>query len=699
MKAVRAPLCGERWPGWAGGGGCVSPKGLAASLTLKEPISDLRAGPCARLAAMALGLAALRALEAGGAEAGGVEAGGAEAGGGGGGAACPCMDRRMRSGSALADPLQALAAALDPTLPGPVRPVMAAQLLLRVGFTVASSGGDQWGDAAAAAASGAAGGSQEPAPLPLMPASDRGKVGPTAFLTGQFMLARNLHNGPWPGIVSDTWRLAAALLRDKAECTTGAWAAGTGTWLFPAAAPRLVAAALAGGALPLLERLLRRAGDGLGELQAFHLSVCSGELTWRRVLPLLAYGEPLQALHFDICPTVHTWCRALPLLAYGEPLQASALLATATKLLRRTEPRALLMWVGSDEARLGLAPVLELLNTAIRPWRSDGPSPPALRRLALVLSLALPEWLPELWRLIRAVALDAAADWGVVSPLLRVLLVHSFEVPTPLDAPQLAAAAAGSGASGSSGSGTARSGGSSGSGTARSGGSSGTAGSGGSGSSASGGGSPGGLVWPPPGLPLAEVVGAARGVLQRRGSDAKPWMPLYHTAWMAAWRVALTWPEEVLALDAAGSPFAWRSEGVRAVAAVLQRERGVQGIAEILRDLGALLGWTACGDGSLGAGQGSMQVVAKNGGVLAFDAAAMMVPLEEARRRLGLPPACANPACANLAGDSEAGLRLRQCGACGRASYCSREGQTAHWRSGHKEACGRASGGGEQQQG
>ncbi|KAG2489054.1 hypothetical protein HYH03_012490 [Edaphochlamys debaryana] len=53
-----------------------------------------------------------------------------------------------------------------------------------------------------------------------------------------------------------------------------------------------------------------------------------------------------------------------------------------------------------------------------------------------------------------------------------------------------------------------------------------------------------------------------------------------------------------------------------------------------------------------------------------------------------LLPACANPACANLAGDSEAGLRLQRCAGCQAVSYCCKECQTAHWRAGHKAACG-----------
>ncbi|PNH09331.1 hypothetical protein TSOC_004055 [Tetrabaena socialis] len=48
---------------------------------------------------------------------------------------------------------------------------------------------------------------------------------------------------------------------------------------------------------------------------------------------------------------------------------------------------------------------------------------------------------------------------------------------------------------------------------------------------------------------------------------------------------------------------------------------------------------------------------------------------------------CANPACDNLAGDSEAGLPLRACGRCGGAWYCRKECLAAHWRSGHREAC------------
>ncbi|KXZ51214.1 hypothetical protein GPECTOR_13g701 [Gonium pectorale] len=52
-------------------------------------------------------------------------------------------------------------------------------------------------------------------------------------------------------------------------------------------------------------------------------------------------------------------------------------------------------------------------------------------------------------------------------------------------------------------------------------------------------------------------------------------------------------------------------------------------------------------------------------------------------------PGCANPGCDNLAGDSEADLPLKACAGCGAVGYCCRECQTAHWRTGHKVACGR----------
>ncbi len=50
---------------------------------------------------------------------------------------------------------------------------------------------------------------------------------------------------------------------------------------------------------------------------------------------------------------------------------------------------------------------------------------------------------------------------------------------------------------------------------------------------------------------------------------------------------------------------------------------------------------------------------------------------------------CSNPRCAELAGDSEAGVVLRRCGgACGgAAAYCCAACQRAHWAAGHRDEC------------
>eukprot|EP00198_Chlamydomonas_reinhardtii_P011416 XP_001700753.1 predicted protein [Chlamydomonas reinhardtii] len=68
-------------------------------------------------------------------------------------------------------------------------------------------------------------------------------------------------------------------------------------------------------------------------------------------------------------------------------------------------------------------------------------------------------------------------------------------------------------------------------------------------------------------------------------------------------------------------------------------------------------------------------------------------PLSEVRARLQLPRLCSNPACVVLKGDCEVELPLKACGGCGgAAAYCCRDCQVAHWRAGHKAACGKVTG-------
>ncbi|KXZ47676.1 hypothetical protein GPECTOR_33g558 [Gonium pectorale] len=74
-------------------------------------------------------------------------------------------------------------------------------------------------------------------------------------------------------------------------------------------------------------------------------------------------------------------------------------------------------------------------------------------------------------------------------------------------------------------------------------------------------------------------------------------------------------------------------------------------------------------------------------GVALTDEAEALVAAMDAAGEGALLRTCANPECVNLEGDSEADLKLLACGRCGAVGYCCRGCQTAHWKSGHKEAC------------
>ncbi|KAG2486374.1 hypothetical protein HYH03_014954 [Edaphochlamys debaryana] len=617
----------------------------------------IASGPCARHTGMVLGLAALRELEGG---AGGGSGGGGGGAGGEGGAPCACSGGALR-GEGLGACLQAMLNAMrlgrlgQTSSVGLPRPLTDARLVLRVGFALVASAGQQ------GAAAGGAGGSRDPAPpahLVLLGPRDVAFLGSTAFtdLMGSLSL-RWPWRWPWLGLASEAWRLAAALLRrevlgerkgplklcgDAASLllnySAGHGSDGDGPRCFLAEAPPHVAAALAGGALPFLERLLRRAGDEPQGLEA-------GVLT-----------------HMGRAGT-GSFADVIPLLVYGEPLQAAALVATVTKLLRRTQAEALL---GGEEPagnEIGTWVAADLLAAVAHPWRSGDPSPAALSRLALVLSLALPEWLPELSRLVRqAAALDQAA-WtegrrgegqrqpgkgGDTEPPAALCAYAVALLETAMEAYAAATAAAPeeapADAEDNSSGGTELDP---------------TATASSSRSAVSD--SSGILAWPPQGLAEAEVVGAALGLLERWRPHPPVYADLYHQTGMGAVRLVETRPEEVRGLSASGSAFAWRPEAVRAVAEAL-RGRGDEG-AQAEGEEGAQ-SWDVIVAVELEAWAASQEHIPELGWAAGVDEKGyilstieLLVPPAEARRCLGL-------------------------------SYCCRECETAHWRSGHKEACG-----------
>ncbi len=128
------------------------------------------------------------------------------------------------------------------------------------------------------------------------------------------------------------------------------------------------------------------------------------------------------------------------------------------------------------------------------------------------------------------------------------------------------------------------------------------------------------------------------------------------------------------------------------LATLQDRLGGLEGSSVLLEGLEALRtlleGWRP-----------GMAAAPGQGGLMTRLQAAGSVVLSEASARclldaMPLPtphalqlPGCANPACGNVDGGSEAGLPLKACARCGAVAYCSRECQLQAWRSGHKDAC------------
>ncbi|PNH04588.1 hypothetical protein TSOC_009227 [Tetrabaena socialis] len=403
----------------------------------------------------------------------------------------------------------------------------------------------------------------------------------------------------------------------------------------PPAPPPGLAAALAGGLLPCLERLLRRADEE-------------------------PHG-PESAVVSALLRRHHTWPLWAHLLEYGEPRQAAALLATVAKLLRRrAAPPA--PGAPSGDDRLAIALCTSVLVSALA--ASADLSQAEGRQRARLLTYAACQWLPALSEL----ALQALADPRapgtshmrvLLTPLLSWLPLLASRCKA---AGEAAAAAAGpadeAAAADAAGSAAAE---------------------------AAGG-------WRL--LLLEEVrvvplLGGALRLAQHPHARLHPDMRAALAESCCA--VAAAWPDEVL--RAAGVSAAWWPPRLLRALLPQLRESGRAAQADATEALAAWLeGRTAGGSGGCGSSGGA------EGGARARLLAAVaavqdgagwrgvpLVPLAEARAVLRT---CSYPSCVRLDGDSEAEAVLRWCRFCGLSCYCCGQCQLSHWQEGgHKQAC------------
>ncbi|KXZ44378.1 hypothetical protein GPECTOR_68g349 [Gonium pectorale] len=508
----------------------------------------------------------------------------------------------------------------------------------------------------------------------------------------------------WRAAAADWWRLAAAVAAEAVHYATGPSRAAAlahilfHVWLdvddalcLPPEPHPVLAAALDGGLLRCLELLLRRAGRAPQGPEAACVRHASGA----------------EDSVFDYM------CQ---LLAYGEPRQAAALVATLHKLLRLADPRVVLLppWQPEHNSQqCFLQAVLDVLRdseckretfftTDAAAAGGGGPSP-AAQQLLRLLSFAACLWLPELSRLARR-AVPLYRRHGTVPGGRRsgahILLITLFDWTRRI-AERCLAQASGAGEATRSEEAT-----------------------GGAGAGVAGGGGGGGwlalLLEEVGAVPLLkdalEMVEQAEGTCLKgddldflRGLVAacsavaaagRPWAgseqrepaaaaapagperagspPLPAPAASPGTRSASAWGCGGSTPCAAPLPLPWRPELLRAAASRLRLQRSA-GAANAAADAERLAAWLeggCAGSPGLPPPEPPQDVPLASG----------LTPPAEARRLLAT---CANPSCASLEGDSEAGLRLLSCAGCGAAGYCCRPCQAAHWRAGHREACAR----------
>ncbi|KXZ45661.1 hypothetical protein GPECTOR_52g6 [Gonium pectorale] len=196
------------------------------------------------------------------------------------------------------------------------------------------------------------------------------------------------------------WRLAVAVAADVVPYMSSSrepvmlglqmswlrWAAKDGLLSLPAEPPPETAAALEGGLLRCLERLMRRAGrDPQGQEAAVLREVYMQALCARNGMGF--------------------WSYVAPLLAYGEQREGAALLATLRKLLRTVDPRVLTAKPWAPEANTHQCFVAMAWGVLTAVASEDpehvalggGPPPsPASQQLLRLLSLAVCQLIPEL---------------------------------------------------------------------------------------------------------------------------------------------------------------------------------------------------------------------------------------------------------------------------------------------------------------